>query len=388
MIVHRRRAGIWAFGVDQHEVQLCWRRLRPGRLRLRVLETGATTEVEVDDDAGTVVVDGLPAGRLLTIEASGSALDHQRQLRVRTLAALPGEELTRLATISDLHLGAPGFGHRGTIMDPTGHPDPHARRCAEAAIDELRRWGAERLVVKGDVTNTGRPGEWRTYAELVDDLPFPVDALPGNHDHGPQAARGSLSPATAADAFGLSMADPVLVRDLPGLRLILGATTRPGLHGGSLAAIEGDVLDAAADADRSGGVLVALHHQLHGPTGQEGWPPGIARAESAAFLDRLGAAHPHVLVTSGHTHRHRRWGRAGVAVTQVGATKDYPGVWAGYVVHEGGMRQVVRRTARPDVIRWTDHTRIAAYGLWEHAAPGRMDARCFNIAWTTSGAGA
>ena len=98
-------------------------------------------------------------------------------------------------------------------------------------------------------------------------------------------------------------------------------------------------------------------------------------------MDRLGAAHPHAFVTSGHTHRHRRWGRAGVVVTQVGATKDFPGVFAGYVVHEGGMRQVVRRIARPDVIAWTDHSRIAAYGAWEHAAPGRLDARCFNVAW-------
>jgi hypothetical protein len=87
------------------------------------------------------------------------------------------------------------------------------------------------------------------------------------------------------------------------------------------------------------------------------------------------------MVTSGHTHRHRRWSRAGVTVTQVGATKDYPGVWAGYVVHEGAIRQIVRRTARPDVIGWTDHTRIAAYGAWEHAAPGRLAARCFDLRW-------
>jgi hypothetical protein len=41
----------------------------------------------------------------------------------------------------------------------------------------------------------------------------------------------------------------------------------------------------------------------------------------------------------------------------------------------------VRRIQHPDAIAWTDHTRIAAFGLWEHAAPGRLDARCFNVAW-------
>ena len=24
---------------------------------------------------------------------------------------------------------------------------------------------------------------------------------------------------------------------------------------------------------------------------------------------------------------------------------------------------------------------IAAFGLWEHASPGRLDARCFNVVW-------
>jgi hypothetical protein len=43
-------------------------------------------------------------------------------------------------------------------------------------------------------------------------------------------------------------------------------------------------------------------------------------------------------------------------VTEVGSPKDYPGTWAGYVVHEGGIRQVVRRVAAPEVIRWTEST--------------------------------
>jgi 3',5'-cyclic AMP phosphodiesterase CpdA len=381
VIVHRRHPGLWVFGVDQDQAQLCWRGLRPGELRLRVLDAQVDVDVrlEVGSEPASAVLHGLPAGRMLAIEASGAALGRVRTRRVRTLAPLPGEELVRLATISDLHLGARGFGHLGTIRDRSGHPVPHTERCAGAAIDEALAWGAKRLVVKGDITNSARPSEWRAYAQLVGGLPIPVDAVPGNHDHGPPQVTGVLTPPDAAASFGLSMADPLLVRDLPGLRLIIAATTRPGHHGGTLRPVADQVLDAAAEADRDGVVLVALHHQLHGPTGPEGWPPGVPWAESSAFLDRLGAAHPRAMVTSGHTHRHRRWSRAGVTVTQVGATKDYPGVWAGYVVHDGAIRQIVRRTARPDVIGWTDHTRIAAYGAWEHAAPGRLSARCFDL---------
>jgi hypothetical protein len=387
VIAHRRRPGIWVFAVDDRSVQLAWRLLHPGELHLRVTEADvdASQTVSVDRHPGLVLLEGLPPGRSLTIEITGSALGRPRRVAVRTLGPLAGERLCRIATISDLHLGARGFGHRSTIADPTGHPDPHAFRCAQAALDEAIAWGAAKVVAKGDLTHTGHASEWRQFAQLVRATPVPVDALPGNHDHGPPSAVGWVPPSEAACAFGLSMAEPLTVRDLPGLRLILAATTRPGHHGGTLAPVEADVLDAAAEAAPHGGVLVALHHQLHGPTGQEGWPPGIRRDESAAFLDRLGAVHPHVLVTSGHTHRHRRWERAGVTVTQVGATKDYPGVWAGYEVYEGGMRQIVRRIARPDVVAWTDHTRVAAYGLWEHASPGRLSSRCFDVAWKPVG---
>lgn len=332
-----------------------------------------------------MVVDGLPPGRLFAVTVSGPAVGDERVLAVRTLAPLAGQEQCRIATLSDLHLGTHVFGHRGTIREHPRPDVPHPERCTEAAIDEATAWGAERIVVKGDLTNHGTTAQWRTYARLVGASPVPVDAMAGNHDHAHPVGQAALAPAAAAAAFRLSIAQPVLVRDLPGLRLVLVDSTRPGRHGGSLAAVADDVVEVAADADRAGGVLVALHHQLQPHRLAEGWPTGIGRDESRRFLERLGAVHPHVLVTSGHTHRHRRWGHAGVTATQVGSAKDYPGVWAGYVVAEGGMRQIVRRVARPDVMTWTDHSRRAALGAWRHVSPGRLDARCFDLPWTVPG---
>ncbi|HEY4376946.1 MAG TPA: metallophosphoesterase, partial [Acidimicrobiales bacterium] len=333
---------------------------------------------------GAIVVEGLPTGRLTAIRASGAAVGEPQGLAVRTLDPLPGEELCRLATLSDLHLGTHVFGQRGTIRELPTPEVAHPQRCTEAALAEADAWGAERIVVKGDLTNQGAAAHWREFARLMAASPVPVDALPGNHDHAHPRGQASIAPAAAAVTFGLSIADPVLVRDLAGVRLILIDSTRPGMHGGTVDRVLADVAAIVADADRAGGVIIALHHQLQPHRLPEGWPSGIPRDESFRFLERIGAAHPHVLVTSGHTHRHRRWGHAGVAVTQVGSTKDYPGVWAGYVVHEGGMRQVVRRVARPDCLAWTDHSRRAAAGLWRHVAPGRLDARCFNVPWTTS----
>ena len=100
-------------------------------------------------------------------------------------------------------------------------------------IEEALRAGVPTLLIdpKGDLTNRGRAGEWRTYAGLVDALPVPVDGLPGNHDLGPDDAFDAITPRQAADAFGLSIALPLTVRDLPGLRLILISDETAGCVG-------------------------------------------------------------------------------------------------------------------------------------------------------------
>jgi hypothetical protein len=67
--------------------------------------------------------------------------------------------------------------------------------------------------------------------------------------------------------------------------------------------------------------------------------------------------------------------------SEVGSTKDFPGGWAGYAVHEGGVRQVVRRVSAPDVLPRLEHTRRAALGVWQHWSPGRLTDRCFTIPW-------
>jgi 3',5'-cyclic AMP phosphodiesterase CpdA len=398
VIFQRRSPRVWTFAVDHDAVQVCWRRLRPGRLRLDVRSDGRSVapplELEVTDApagpepvgapraaGGAATIPGLPAGRLLEVVASGTAVDAPIELVARTLPALHGEELVRLGTISDLHLGTVNFGQRGTLVED-GDPDElHPWRCAEAAIAESAAWGARELVAKGDLTHSGLPDQWRAYARLAAASPIPIHAMAGNHDGGAYGGRRVLAPAEAAAAFGFALPQRTSVHDLPGLRLVLADTTIPASRHGSVHPVADDVIQAAAEAPADHGVLVVLHHQLHPHLLPEGPPVGVPQQESARFLDRLGAVHPHVVVTSGHTHRNRRWGRAGVVVTQVGATKDYPGVWAGYRVHEGGMSQIVRRIERPDCVAWTDHSRLAVWGLWEHVSPGRLDARCFAIPW-------
>jgi hypothetical protein len=96
----------------------------------------------------------------------------------------------------------------------------------------------------------------------------------------------------------------------------------------------------------------------------------------------LRRANRNLVITSGHSHRHRRRLIDGVPHVEVGSVKDYPGVWAGYVVHEGGLRQVVRRVSPIDCLQWTEETRRVMLGAWKMFSPGTLRDRCFVHRWS------
>jgi hypothetical protein len=139
------------------------------------------------------------------------------------------------------------------------------------------------------------------------------------------------------------------------------------------------IVDLAASAPD--GVFIALHHQPQRWRLPNLYPPGIPGPAASGLLNALCEVHPATMVASGHTHRHRLHRHGPVVAVEVGSTKDYPGTWAGYAVHEGGIRQVVRRVAAPDAISWTEGTYWALKGVWGRWAPGPLAERCFSHAW-------
>ena len=334
------------FAVEETAAQVTWRR----------------------GGAGSRVIEGLAPGRRFSIP-----LDDGRTARGTTLVAPPGPELCRVATVSDTHIGGVGFGW----LPHAAPPDLRMHdRCLTAAIDEATAWGADLLVVKGDLTEGGRPAQWEAAAEILGRATVPVIVVAGNHDIRRLASDGS---AALADVGIHARPGDVIVRDLPGLRVVAADVTVPGHHHGTLDGTGAAIIEAAAGAE--GGVLVAMHHHLQRFGPWTHWPPGITGTEANPFLDALAAAHPASLVTSGHTHRHRRRRHGPVVVTEVGSTKDFPGTWAGYVVHEGGIRQVVRRVADPDCLAWTESTRRVFLGTWGTWAAWSLGARCFSHPW-------
>ncbi len=400
---------VWA--VSHDSVQIAWGSIPAGRLSISCGER----EVSVDHDGGPgcVGIDDLKADTPYTVDIDGPADASRHTLATRTKPRPPGPALARLATVNDLHLGSARWGFLKTMgeIDPAPDPDhavvdpaairdmgrhpepvpepgrppgpwrlPYAWRCALGALEHAERWGTDLLVLKGDLAQHETDECFNHVDALVDAFPqLPMLALPGNHD---VDGRGGRLP----DHLGrrkVPMVHGVDHYDLPGLRVITANSTVPGSGRGTVKAVADRILDRAHDSDRP--ILLLIHQQLQRTRLPRYWPMGIPAPESTRFLDRLDRVPQPVVVSSGHTHRNRIRRHGSVVLTEVASTKDWPGVWAGYDIFEGGLVQTVRRTEDRAVLAWQEYSRRAVGGLWADWSPGRLDDRCLSVAWGRNG---
>ncbi len=345
-----------------------WYRLRDGR----PLAAGM-------GGPGALTVDGLEPDSTYEVVMSGAGRARQVVLAARTTPRPPlGRALFRFATVSDMHVGERFVGPTRRLHDPRPRPedlDPYPLRCAKAAITEAQEWGAELLIAKGDLTYASRPAETASIADALASARIPVQAILGNHDVGGRADVAAIlaSRRIAVHRHAHSM-------DVPGVRIVFGHTPVPGLHGGRLAETHARELAQLA-GEAAGPVVLVVHHPPRRTPLQTYYPPSISWRDSNLLLQGVSARNPATLMLAGHTHRNRLYRSRGVTVAEVGATKDYPGQWAAYTVYERGIRQVVRRIARPDAIVWTEMTKRAVFGLWGWWSPGRLGDRCWVLEW-------
>ncbi|MEM7341100.1 MAG: metallophosphoesterase [Actinomycetota bacterium] len=363
---------IWATGHDT--IQITWGYLPPGEVTFWAGD--AHWRVHHDDGGpGGVELDGLDSDHAYRIDVRWHG--GRTQLEAHTLARPPGELVARVATVSDLHLGATRWGLTHTMRDRSDHEVPFPMRCARAAVSDARAWGADLLLVKGDAAHHQTPDDFRQVGELLDGVPdLPVMLVPGNHD---VDAPGALPMPARVGSRGVRYIRDADHTDLDGVRVIAADTSLPGRGSGSLVRVGPAVLDLAADAP--GPCLIGLHHHLEPYRVPLNYPLGVGAPGSTRFVAALAAANPASVVTSGHTHRNRCRRYGPVLTTEVASTRDWPGVWAAYSVFEGGVTQVVRRALRADAVTWHEYSRRALAGIWEWWSSGPISQRCIAQHW-------
>ncbi len=200
-----------------------------------------------------------------------------------------------IAQISDIHCRPPGQRYKD-IVDSN-----QALRNAIAHLDRLDR-RPDLVLVTGDLTDFGQPGEFESAHRILSGLQLPVYVMPGNHDD-----RGNFRAAFAADAY-LSSDGPVnfCVDDYP-VRIIAIDSCVPGAHHGELGVETLDWLERHLNAAPQKPTIIALHH-----------PPfvsGIPYMDQYRCLqaDELGKIISRFTcieaVVCGHVHRFmmRRW---------------------------------------------------------------------------------
>lgn len=312
---------------------------------------------------------GLEPDTEYELAVEGATPDAWLPPHVRTLSRPAGRLLATIATANDVHFGESECGKTGDpAVDAIGPvlsvpPDamPYPELMNGAIVDEMLDLDPDVVVVKGDLTDTGRPEEYEAFLRCYSRLGARLHHVRGNHDaiRDPQLARQDAPYAITLDGVVLAVLD----------------TTVPGRVGGALPVQQRDWLEGLA-AETTDSVLVFAHH----PTANADPDYALETDDHHALLD-LVARHDNIVgYLAGHTHTNRvlRFERTGaVPFAEVACAKDYPGTWAEYRVYEGGFTQIMRRVAAPAARAWSELGRTMIQGWYRDLVLGTIDDRCF-----------
>ncbi len=226
---------------------------------------------------------------------------------------------TRIAHLSDVHMleSRPGRSRSGWSMQhhylSFGRPlDAVGRRRKLAhSLSAARRAGAHHLVISGDLTETGAPGEFEALAEVLHEGEFAPDRVtlvPGNHDlyTSPDAWRCAIrGPLAAFAGTSASRRSRRCHRTFGRVRFLPLDVTLHQAVTRSAGVIADDTLSMlerrASDPSLAGRPLVVVQHH----------PPFVRKTRVVHWIDGLGGAarlmhllesFKHVFVLHGHLH--------------------------------------------------------------------------------------
>src|SRR5690349_19298150 len=223
----------------------------PGeRVATRVGGHEVTTEGPFHDAR----VSGLDPDTTYELEVEGAETDGRwLPAQVRTLVQPSGRLLATVATANDVHFGETECGRTGDpatdaigpiLSSAPGEP-LYPELMNGAVVDEMLALDPDVVVVKGDLTDTGKAEEYEAFLECYGRLGARMHHERGNHYamRDPELARQGAPYAIALDGVTLAVLD----------------TAVPGHVGGTLDAGQRGWLDDVA-TDTADPVLVFAHH--------------------------------------------------------------------------------------------------------------------------------
>ncbi len=320
--------------------------------------------VSVAPDAAELFVDG----RVVRLGGLDPARDYDAfGVGFRTMEDL-GEVRALVATANDVHFGETVCGRiagddRFPGITAADGEAPYPERMNAGVVADVAGIRPDCVVVKGDLTDDGRDGEYDRFLEVWGGaFGDRLVHVRGNHD----SYRGQGFAAW-----------PCQARALDGVTVALLDTARPFEIGGFLDADQLEWLDELGRTARQP-VLVMGHHQvfLAGRDEPVGFH-GLAADATAALAEVLARRSSLVCYLAGHTHRNRRVVVGDVDCAEVACVKDFPGAWAEYRVCERGIAAIVHRAQPPDAVAWAERTRGMFDGLYGRYTMGRLTDRCF-----------
>lgn len=348
-----------------------------------VTDPGAEVTTQVGDRESVtsgphhvVSVTGLEPGTEYSIAIEGLArVTDELPATVQTLDQPSGEPLAIFATVNDVHFGETVCGMIHNIPEEELGPwaraepgeDPYPVTMNRAAVAEIEALAPDAVIAKGDLTCVGSDEEYQAFLDTYGSFGASLHHVRGNHD-------AMQDPTLALEGAPYAI-------DLNGVTLAVIDTVRPGEAGGQITRDQLAWLDATA-AETSGPLFVFGHHQiwdLRAPERSTNYF-GIDPDSSEAFAAVVGGRENIVGYFAGHTHRNRirRFEETrAVPFVEIGAVKEYMGVWAEYRVYAGGYTQVVHRLASPEAQSWSERTRFLYGGLYPDYSRGRLDHRCY-----------
>ncbi|MFI9506641.1 metallophosphoesterase [Nocardia sp. NPDC052566] len=394
--------------ITESSVILTWTTLTPGPAGL--LPTDAGTEVLLGPADATrapatafadaeptpyhyAELDGLEPGRTYRFEARSNGVRATPALTLTTLAPgtpeatgefttlvpPPGRHLRTVALANDVHYGEEVSGLLVGDFPPGFRQDepPYPEVMLAAMLDDLRRRGAEKLLLAGDLTSEAKPAEARAVRARLDGWGrFGHDYLVtrGNHDRPHVGYRDCPALPSATDhqdcwAEQFTPRQQLIEHETGGLRIIGLDTSELDGSGGSIERPQFDRLTELLRADPDRPTVLFGHHPItieSGLTNPAG--PGFVlnRADSAELQDLYTRSPGVFLHHSGHTHRNRRTrpdAQCAVEFLEVAAVKEYPGGYCLLRLYEGGYTVNFYKTRTAAARRWSTITRGEYFGL-------------------------